>query len=433
MKFVRKKPHFALDLAEKRSAFIEKACSALTSSLDLNVTLNQAASIGIPDLADWCIVDLLLEDQQTLYQPVIAHSDPAHVERVRELRRKFPPVLGTLQGVWSVIQNQKSVILPVAGEQWAMTAPAAEHRAILMSLDIRSIMLVPLIARGVAIGSLTLATSESGRNFNASDLSMAEALGRIAALAIDNSRLYTKSQRAIQLRDEFLTVASHELSTPMTSLRLQLPILNRYLTGNLPFKLSDEQLKSIIHNSDLQLARLAQLVQELLDISRINSGKPLTLDLSLFDLVDLAIEVRSRFEFEAKKQGCEILIHAKEKVIGRWDRSRLDQVIVNLISNALKYAPGKPVEISISPQSDHVVLTVRDFGIGIALEDQVRIFKKFERAVSARQYGGLGLGLAITESIVHLHGGRISVESQEGQGALFKVDLPTNVMSRAPR
>jgi signal transduction histidine kinase len=172
-----------------------------------------------------------------------------------------------------------------------------------------------------------------------------------------------------------------------------------------------------------QVRKLADLIRDLLDVSRLVHGK-LSLNLEDVDLAALAREVTAGLAPEAARVGCAVEVHAAGALVGRWDRLRLEQVLTNLLTNAMKYGSGQPIRVDVRAEGGGAVLVVRDQGIGIETEHLGRIFGRFERAVSERHYGGLGLGLFITEQIVRALGGTIAVESQPGQGATFRVHLP---------
>lgn len=222
---------------------------------------------------------------------------------------------------------------------------------------------------------------------------------------------------AIRVRDEFMSIASHELKTPLTALGLQVQSLLR--KGESMPEDTRKRVQAIVRH----LVRLEHLIGNLLDVSRIASGR-LTLERSEVDLAALVREVAARFEDEAKRAGGNIEVTAGEPVLGDWDSFRLEQVVTNLLSNALKYGGAKPISVVVEGDATRARLRVRDQGIGIAAEDVERIFGRYERAVSGRHYGGLGLGLYITHQIVHAHGGTIGVESTPGEGACFTVELP---------
>ncbi|OJT18962.1 hypothetical protein BO221_36160 [Archangium sp. Cb G35] len=229
-------------------------------------------------------------------------------------------------------------------------------------------------------------------------------------------------QKALQIRDDFLSVASHELKTPLTSLQLQLQLLWRALPESGPDGQTHPARKRI-EATRRPAERLHLLVNNLLDVSRIRAGR-LALEHETVDFSSLLQDVVTRAEADAAGAGCTLLLRAESPVIGRWDRLRLEQVVTNLLSNAIKYGANHPVEMTVVQDGDLALLTVRDHGIGIAPEHQARIFQRFERAVSERHYGGFGLGLWIVKQIVESLGGDIRVESQPGRGATFTVALP---------
>jgi signal transduction histidine kinase len=275
---------------------------------------------------------------------------------------------------------------------------------------------------GRAVGVITLASTEPGHRHGQRDLEQARELANRAAIAIVNARLYRAAQAAVRLRDEFLSVASHELRTPLTSLKLEVANLARLAQRNqgvVPPARFSEKLGKI----DGQAERLHQLINALLDVSRIASGR-LELETEDVDLSQLAHEVVARFQDEAARAGCTLSVVAPGPVMGSWDRSRLDQVLTNMVTNALKYGQGKPVEVIVEVAGSSARLAVRDQGVGIAPDDQQRIFDRFERASSTRSFGGIGLGLWIVREIVRAHQGDVRVESVPGAGASFIVELP---------
>jgi signal transduction histidine kinase len=232
-----------------------------------------------------------------------------------------------------------------------------------------------------------------------------------------------KLERAVQARDEFLSVASHELNTPLTSLKLQVQSLTRTLARGDGASLSREKVTGIIDRTDRQLRRLSRLVSDLLDVSRIHSHK-MTLELEHMELRELVDDVVDRISGEFTQMGVRLDVAPGSQVMGFWDRSRLEQMLLNLLTNALKYGAGKPVRVELGADGARVYLSVKDQGVGLREEDRARIFERFERAISASEASGLGLGLYIAREIVQAHGGDISVESRLGEGSTFTVSLP---------
>ena len=231
---------------------------------------------------------------------------------------------------------------------------------------------------------------------------------------------------AVRARDEFLSIASHELKTPLTSLKLQAQIFKRKATKNDPSVYEKPFVDDLVSQTEKQVTRLNRLVDDMLDIARIRSGK-LLLEREEFDLCALMREVveRMRPQFANSKStppGLDLC----EEAVGFWDRMRLEQVITNLFTNAIRYGQGNPIKVQVHTDGDLVRFCVLDQGIGIAKENQEKVFDRFERAVSASEVSGLGLGLFIAKQIVVAHGGKIWVESEVGKGSKFVVELPSS-------
>ncbi len=225
------------------------------------------------------------------------------------------------------------------------------------------------------------------------------------------------AQAAVAARDEFLAVAGHELRTPLTALLFHAESLAR-AAATLPPATAARAAKV-----SRSARRIARLVDELLDVTRISVGR-LSLEPEPVDLAEVAREVVVRNAEPAALAGSPLRLHAPRPVRGLWDPGRVEQILEALVANALKYGRGQPIDVAVEAGGDAARLVVRDRGIGIAPEDQARIFERFERATSVRHYGGLGLGLWIVRQVVEAHGGRIRVESSPGAGATFVVELP---------
>ena len=405
---------------ERQALFLSQASAIIASGLDLPHTLEQLARLAVPSMADWAVVQLLRDSE--LEVAAVAHADPARVELAREVTRRWPTQLEAERGAGAIARTGVSQLIPeIPEEMLVQSAQDQEHLRILRQLGLRSALGVPLIARGRPIGTLTMIWAESNRRYDEEDLAVAEELGRRAGAAVDNARLYQEAQQAIRVRDDFLTVAGHELRTPLTALALQIGSVSRMLAS----PLGERQVTKLRERFDKMAGhcgRIERLVADLLDVSRLTSGR-LTLDREELDLGALVAEVSERFTEVAAHAGCAIE-YAPARVVGQFDRMRAEQVVANLLTNAIKYGGGKPIQVQVAQRGGDAVLQVADSGIGIAPADQKRIFQRFERAVSDRNFGGLGLGLWIVREIVHAHGGSIEVASRPGEGARFQVVLP---------
>lgn len=228
--------------------------------------------------------------------------------------------------------------------------------------------------------------------------------------------------KATSIRDEFISIASHELKTPLTALKLQSQI-TKWQSKNLSTPMSQEQIAKFVNLTSNQVDRLTRLVEDMLDVSRINSQK-LLLEKTRFDLVSLAEEIIDRLSPQLNAAECVVELAQNGPVFGVWDRYRIEQIFYNLLTNAVRYAPGKPVRVEVSQENRDAVIRVSDQGTGIAPEHHEKIFQRFERAVASNNISGLGLGLYICRQIAESHQGTISVLSTLGQGAIFIVKLP---------
>lgn len=250
---------------------------------------------------------------------------------------------------------------------------------------------------------------------------------RLQNQRLQDQALYEKEksglEEAIQARDEFLSMASHELKTPITPLNLQMQYFIKMVKDKTLKKVDDDKLEDMLVTAYSQVERLSETIDKLLDVSRFTTGK-VEMKLEVVNLTELVKKALESFEIQLNAVNCKYSLRAPDEVIGMWDAFRIEQVFINLLSNSMKYGAGKPIEIEIEQDSENAILRVRDFGIGIAEEDQTRIFNRFEKASSPQNYGGLGLGLYIACEIVRHHHGSIHVDSELGKGATFTVKLP---------
>ena len=291
---------------------------------------------------------------------------------------------------------------------------------------VKSLAMVP-IRQEAPIGALG-AYWATARVATERELRLLEELADAAAAALANVELVrelraalARAETALQQRDELLSVASHELKTPLTALNLAVEGLARDARRG-AVSVGERGMDRIVR-AEKQVHRLAALLDQLLDFSRLSLGR-MSIETSDVDLGALVEEVTGRFrDLALARTRKPVEVRGLHRLLGRWDRDRLDQVITNLVSNALKYGAGKPVWVSLE-QAEVARLRVLDDGIGIDPADHQRIFERFERPAASAQLGGVGLGLWIARELVLAHGGTIRVESAPGQNATFTVELP---------
>ncbi|RKG85689.1 hybrid sensor histidine kinase/response regulator [Corallococcus terminator] len=264
----------------------------------------------------------------------------------------------------------------------------------------------------------------SARELVARVRSMLE-LSRMRREALRQELLAASLRERLQARDDFLAVASHELKTPLAAFRLHLERLERSLGED-----ALGRAKSPLESAGRQVQRLHALMETLLDVSQLTTGR-LALELNDVDLTSVVGSAVARLRAEVERMGVTVTLEAGAPLVGRYDRLRIDQVVTNLLSNAARYGQGRPICVRVASEDGTARVTVRDEGIGIRAEDRARIFERFERAVPGRNYGGLGLGLWISRQVVEAHGGRITVDSEPGQGATFVVELPLEGLKAA--
>jgi PAS domain S-box-containing protein len=234
---------------------------------------------------------------------------------------------------------------------------------------------------------------------------------------------------ALQARDDFISIASHELKTPLTSLRLQLEILARDAVRAQASALTDRASR-VASISLRQVDRLNQLVNNMLDISRLSAGR-LPIQREDTDLGVLVSSVVERMGDSLGAAGCDVRLEAEPGVVASVDASRIDQVVTNLLTNVVKYAPGKPCAVRVARRGESAMIEVEDQGIGVPAGLEQRIFERFFRAIPHTEVSGFGLGLYIADQIVRAHGGRIDVASEEGKGSRFTVTLPSPGVEKA--
>ena len=416
---------------ERAQQYLAESSAVLASSLDYQTTLEQVARLTVPELADWCTIHIVAA-HGAIDQIAVAHIDPAKLEWAAQLRDKYPLDPKAERGAALTLRTGQPDLVPeIPDELLVHAAQDSEHLEILRQMGFSSVMTVPLRTQGRVVGVISFVAAESGRRYTATDLQLAEELAHRASLAIENAQLYqaaqrdrTKAEAANRIKDEFLAVLSHELRSPLNPILGWTRILR---SRQLDAAKTDQALETIERNARLQ----AQLIEDLLDVSRILQGK-LTLTVAPVNLVTTleAAAETVRLAAEAKRIHIQTTLHAiAGQVLG--DTNRLQQVIWNLLSNAVKFTPaGGQVAITLEPVDAYAQIQVRDTGKGIHPDFLPYVFDYFrqEDSTTTRQFGGLGLGLAIVRQITELHGGLVWADSPgQDLGATFSVLLPLNL------
>ncbi len=403
--------------AEDERAFLAEAGRLLATSLDIDESLRQLAALVVPRFADGCVVDRI-EPTGRMNEVALFLHDP---EKQR-LAEEFVRARGCADGVRSqVIGEGRSILVREAFPDGMASRFTPEEIEFARAIGLVSSVTVPLQAHGRTVGILSLLSTESGRLFEERDLALAQELGLRVATAVENAQLYADAQEAIRARDETWAIASHELRNPLAALRLQVRAAERQIEKNPEAPLRD--LAPRLAAAERGVQRLIQLTSDLLDTTRAQAGR-FDLRVEPFDLAELVREVADAHAYESASASAPIELRLEEGLVGCFDRSRLEQVLTNLLGNAIKYGPDAPIEVRLRREGDEAVLEVEDRGMGIPSEDLDRIFTPFERTRASRRKKGVGLGLYIVRRIVESHGGSISVRSEVDRGSTFTVRLP---------
>lgn len=402
---------------EERLRFLDDVSSRLAVSIDYEATLTELTQLMVPHIADWCAIDLI--EASTVNRVAALHVDPAQEERLRSL-------------VWHDTCSQAPTALLPAERQVFFDAPHAEDTPIqnvrstdaIVTFGSRCVVVVPLIARGRTLGAIVLGTQATC--YDTAQLDMFDELAHRAALAIDNALLYRETQRAVKARDEFLSIAAHELRTPLTSLVGYTQMIKRRLSRTLQVSDRDLQgLDTVVGQAD----RMSRLMTLLLDVSRMESGH-FALEYEQVDLCVLMQRVLEALQPSLHSgQGKPHIVYecVDDHVMVVGDVLRLEQVVYNLVQNAVKYSPdGGTITISMNSQPDCAVLAIRDQGIGIPAAAIPLLFNRFYRVEhkQTRSISGVGIGLYVVRAIVERHHGTIDVHSVEGEGTTFTIFLP---------
>jgi signal transduction histidine kinase len=403
---------------------VVRASQAISTEIELNELLKRLMSIMIENAGAEKGYLILARDQSLWIE---AETHESH-----EVTRVLPaiPVHSSTAIPQSIINyvmrtHQRVVLDDASNPNIFSTDPY------IASKKAKSVLSSPIMHQNELIGIIYLENSLARGSFAPDRLAILELLSSQAAISLKNSLLYSNLKEtehalreALRIRDEFLSLASHELRTPMTSLRPHVQMLMKLLQNPKLKELPEtKHFPKILKLIDREMDRMVKLIHDLLDVSRIRSGH-LTIQRGDHSLSRIVRDVIIRFQTRLETAQCPVDLQIQNGIKGNIDDSAITQVVENLLSNAMKYGAGSPIEISLIEKSGKAILKVRDHGIGISKEYQNKIFDRFERGTSSEKYGGLGLGLYISRQLVLAHGGSIWVESEKGKGSTFTVEIP---------
>lgn len=432
---------------ERQRAFLARAMETFASSLDYLTTLSRVAELAVPELADWCTVDILEPGALEPRQLAVAHIDPHKVAYAREIGQRYPADRNATSGAPQVIRTGVSELYPdIPMALVEAAAKDAEHLRILRELKLESAMIVPLLREGGRpIGAMSFIYADSGRRYSAEDLSFAEDFARRAVLAIDNARaaseveaarareqaMRERAELASVAKDHFLATVSHELRTPLNVI-LGWAVVLREREQELGPEVQ-RALSVIERNARAQ----ARLIEDVLDLSRISSGK-LSLNLGPVHIGEAVRMAALNLRPAAEAKGIALIVEGaieQPQLMINADGDRVQQVLWNLLTNALKFTPkGGSIAISVERVGSEIRVRVKDTGEGMSAAVLPHVFEPFRQADASttRRHGGLGLGLSLVNQIVAAHGGTVEASSPgTGHGSTFLVRLPARAATAA--
>lgn len=408
-------------LIKNKIQFLSEASKILSSTLNYNVTLAIIAKLLVTSVSDFCMIDVFYG--RKLKRLSVKVSDPSKQNLARKMYN-FLPDPKNRQAIYETAKKGKPIIIKKVTKSWLKkVSKIDEERETIKKLGLNSHLFVPLKSRYAVIGVLTLASTDKKFFYTREDAIFIEELANRIGTAIDKAKLYSEAKEALRTRDEFLSIATHELKTPLTAILLNLQIALRKIRNTKTKNPEIESILKMVEVSESQSLRMSRLINDLLNVSVVSTGR-LKIEKEKVELNELIKDTIERFETQSRNIGIKINFEEGKKIIGNWDKIRLEQVVANLLSNAIKYGKEKPVTISTSREKNKAYIKVKDHGIGIPKQNQKIIFDRFKRAVGGKKYRGLGVGLYISQQIMKAHKGKLKVKSEQEKGSEFIIELP---------
>jgi signal transduction histidine kinase len=399
---------------ERKAALLADVMTDVAEAFGSSAAAQVAVDRAVPTLGDFCV--LVAVEGAEVNEMAAAHIHPEGLVRLQDLLRRFPPSLDGPGFASHSLRQQESLLIPDVDDDAARYyGIVGDHLKAVNALGVRSAMAAPFCVRGVMRG--TMVCGSSFLRYDQGDLKFAEAYAQRVGLILENGRLYRRAEEAIKARDEFLSLASHELRTPLTSLGLFAQSIAREAAAR-----PAGTLTSLGQGMLRQAGRLDRLAERLLSASEV--GIRASISREKLDLSELVRDLTLVFSGVAAAAGSTLVSSLDEHVIGNLDATRMEQVVGNLIDNAVKFGAGSPIEVELRARDGTATLSVHDHGPGIPLEEQGELFRRYRRGSAAVGLGGLGLGLHVVREIVAAHGGTVRVDARPGKGSTFTVELP---------
>lgn len=419
----------AAEQAQRKALFLAEVSRLLSQSLELRPTMNALAQALAGHFNAWAVLDVVCDDGAVHRAASAPASGSAELARL--LERHAPPDAGALldgrfaDGEPEVVRGLPGFLSdPARRLPWLISALPDEEQEALGALQLGGYLALPIPTRERFVGALTLGFV-NGRC--AEEDHLAELAQRIAerlGMAVENTQLYARVREALELRESFLTIASHELRTPVATLQLltqgMLHSAEKPGAAPLPPRIGPK-----LHSIERQCRRLGVLIGRLMDVTRMMAG-PVELNRAPMDLSQVTRDVLDAFYDELAAAGCVVTLHADRSITGSWDRARIEEIISSLVSNAALYGHGQPVEVKVGTEAGRAFVEVEDHGIGVPTEAVERIFGRFERAVDPISHTGFGLGLFVARHLVEAMGGTIVLKETSERGSTFRFELPLN-------
>lgn len=413
----------------KEISLIAKTSKEVLNSMEFMEVLKKIPEYIVDGFADLCYIALADENRKLFAFTIAAKDEVKEFLHAFENYKTNPNAphglpLAIREGRPILYSHIKDEDLDLSKIEWPkLGTNDPSYVETVRRLGLKSYMAIPMIVRGNPLGGIIVASFKEGRHYTEHDLKLMDEIGRICAVAIDNALWFKDAKRAIQNREDFIAIASHELRTPLTSLQIRIDFLLRELekvefSGDVK-----DKMDSVIKGIKPDVKKFAKLIDNLLDVSKFRAHK-IALTFEKVNISNIVTDEVHRVQNQFADKGIPLEIDIQGDVFGTIDSIRIQQVITNLLTNALKFGNNKPVKIIMTSEQGRVKIQIKDQGIGIPPHELERIFKPFERAVSKSHFGGLGLGLYICKQIVEAHGGSISVQSKLNEGTVFNLEFP---------